>query len=1133
MPASGTTPITGAVPAWNPDVNYFVANQVNYKDKVYECLQSHRSQVGWEPPNVPALWRIPPPQGPGISVWQNQTFYHVGTKVIFKGENYECIQEHTSQNDWTPPVTPALWKNVVIIRRVRCPTEVVQGESFDVIVLISDQYPDAVVAINGALGSSHTFQFWDYIGVHIISVTVSVKGSVTEVRRLEVKVKVPADAHHKYPFIVITEKKSTSAGFAIQNVSDHLPGTTYFWNFGPAGSVTTDGTVPTIRSFEEHLDPEQPFTTFDIKVKASFPDKTSLTASQTLVVHNRYFLDKKAGVIKPKLIYEFNAFRNGSNYVAKGKIQNIEKEDLVFTSKLVQFTPRDGEQQAVFIPSEKVDIRIVAGSTNVIDDYCGTRVPGHPFPIKLTDLLGYAVHFRGETAMSKIPVAVSLYFQVKESYNAILVDDPIVSMALHDMRNQLSNSGRNSFTKSELDKHLTRMEQCDGLQKAMSVRQRVNLDISSNFLSHSLKVVRGAGAPPYEGQPCLPDEAPPEDDLACQLTDEWQWVKTPAHIANAYKGDTILSPGGDGVIAQLLHSLDPEQLYSHCGIMTQNHYEIRHCTSCEDRYADYKIGTLDLGPLGKWDGTDGIEPDIVKYGWPGTITQTVQAAYNGEEMIDPENGKKYSVGSFNKESPVFGTNTLPIDPLVVRPDPFIEAAMPECRKTLRNVAEVAKTLNGHYRFYGYSDASIGIGDAQHLAPNRNGWWAANTLPLVCSSMIWTAMKQCQEPKIQLEGAGQFTERWELEPTDTISTVGAQVDSQTRDGLYFYTENERRRAANVLYSFGYNKAKAEIPSWVPDWVAGHAPENVGNQLVNAFAFDWTGENSNGDNAKDSDDWQNNCNIGRAVAPDNIKVWDAPTQIKDGVQYGVYGNWIKADYREETFEYRRISRWVRVQKTGNLTGTVLFNGQKMSGITVEIANQTAVTDSNGHFSISAIRIGAYSCYAGVDMNGGYYNASLNVTIDFDKTTDVTITLQEPDSFYRECVFDGALQIHEEELGDDGWYNRERNQDQHKSAIFLSPYNTHAEHGFDQWCDDLHVTGRVVFDWIFDEGPPVTGGAVRVAAEATIRQDGHDDAHGSTTIVVRSGEMKDFILNTDDGDSNWMYLYGTVKNLLHGRV
>jgi hypothetical protein len=36
---------------------YKVGDVVTYTGISYRCLQAHTSQVGWEPPIVPALWQ--------------------------------------------------------------------------------------------------------------------------------------------------------------------------------------------------------------------------------------------------------------------------------------------------------------------------------------------------------------------------------------------------------------------------------------------------------------------------------------------------------------------------------------------------------------------------------------------------------------------------------------------------------------------------------------------------------------------------------------------------------------------------------------------------------------------------------------------------------------------------------------------------------------------------------------------------------------------------------------------------------------------------------------------------------------------------------------------------------------------
>ena len=42
-------------------------------------------------------------------VWATDTAYVVGDRVQYNGVLYKCIQAHTSQVDWMPDATPALW----------------------------------------------------------------------------------------------------------------------------------------------------------------------------------------------------------------------------------------------------------------------------------------------------------------------------------------------------------------------------------------------------------------------------------------------------------------------------------------------------------------------------------------------------------------------------------------------------------------------------------------------------------------------------------------------------------------------------------------------------------------------------------------------------------------------------------------------------------------------------------------------------------------------------------------------------------------------------------------------------------------------------------------------------------------
>src|SRR5579884_3398569 len=46
-----------AVPNWAPNTTYATGALVMFNGVEYQCIQAHTSEVGWEPPVVPALWQ--------------------------------------------------------------------------------------------------------------------------------------------------------------------------------------------------------------------------------------------------------------------------------------------------------------------------------------------------------------------------------------------------------------------------------------------------------------------------------------------------------------------------------------------------------------------------------------------------------------------------------------------------------------------------------------------------------------------------------------------------------------------------------------------------------------------------------------------------------------------------------------------------------------------------------------------------------------------------------------------------------------------------------------------------------------------------------------------------------------------
>ena len=265
------------------------------------------------------------------------------------------------------------------------------------------------------------------------------------------------------------------------------------------------------------------------------------------------------------------------------------------------------------------------------------------------------------------------------------------------------------------------------------------------------------------------------------------------------------------MISNLLAKVDPPQEYSHVGIMTRNYYEVTHSTSSTERYKGHRAG---------WKGSDGFQEDVIRYGWPGVITQTVYHAFNGEAFVDPKGGKEYDVDGFAATPQKCGGDKL-VYPRVIKPPPGSPTVTRERLKAAADTAlHIATNEKSHYRFFAYSDADI---VTKNKAPSEfpDGStakdWAENSLATVCSSFIWHCLKRND---IQLEG--------ELEAADVKN--GAQLN-KTIDGLYFYTAEERLDAAEWLFDYIHNVVH-EQAGWLGELLTD-AADDTANQLVNCF------------------------------------------------------------------------------------------------------------------------------------------------------------------------------------------------------------------------------------------------------------------------------------------------------------
>lgn len=97
--------------AWIAGESVAVGTQRTYDGVTYECLQAHVTQADWTPDATPALWSAVVEE-PTTDEWTAGVWYDIGDQVTYGGVLYECIQAHTSQAGWEPPNVPALWSEV-------------------------------------------------------------------------------------------------------------------------------------------------------------------------------------------------------------------------------------------------------------------------------------------------------------------------------------------------------------------------------------------------------------------------------------------------------------------------------------------------------------------------------------------------------------------------------------------------------------------------------------------------------------------------------------------------------------------------------------------------------------------------------------------------------------------------------------------------------------------------------------------------------------------------------------------------------------------------------------------------------------------------------------------------------------
>lgn len=101
FPDEQAVKIIGLYPQWEPDATYKVGDRVRgqtYPDRLYKCLQGHKSQPSWEPDLVPALWAVIDETHAGtiddpIPAAKGMIYYKDKYYLDPNGKTYLCIRD--------------------------------------------------------------------------------------------------------------------------------------------------------------------------------------------------------------------------------------------------------------------------------------------------------------------------------------------------------------------------------------------------------------------------------------------------------------------------------------------------------------------------------------------------------------------------------------------------------------------------------------------------------------------------------------------------------------------------------------------------------------------------------------------------------------------------------------------------------------------------------------------------------------------------------------------------------------------------------------------------------------------------------------------------------------------------------
>lgn len=102
-------------PEWAIGISVTAGDRYRYDGKLYRCNQAHTTQADWAPDATPALWTDVAEPGT-IPVWRQPTgaqdAYNTGDKVWYPDVDTTVYESLIDANTWSPEAYPQGWQLV-------------------------------------------------------------------------------------------------------------------------------------------------------------------------------------------------------------------------------------------------------------------------------------------------------------------------------------------------------------------------------------------------------------------------------------------------------------------------------------------------------------------------------------------------------------------------------------------------------------------------------------------------------------------------------------------------------------------------------------------------------------------------------------------------------------------------------------------------------------------------------------------------------------------------------------------------------------------------------------------------------------------------------------------------------------